>query len=305
MIETYDLTKHFDGTTAVEQLSLSVARGEVVALLGPNGAGKTTTVRMLACLIAPSGGTARVLDRDITSPESHEAIRAGIGLLTEAPGLYEQLSIEYNLRYYARLHQLTDADAAIERLLRFFDLWERRDEPAGTLSKGLKQRVAIARTLLHEPELLFLDEPTSGLDPAAARQVRDFLLELKREGRTILLTTHNLDEAERLADRIAVMSTRLIAVDTPAALRTRLFGRHTRVMLTDIPGNLLDIVRELSFVKNAAMSDSTLTVQIDDPDHDNPRLIATLVNAGAGIRWVTEDHASLEEIYLKLVQESE
>src|SRR5512137_909416 len=223
MIHTEGLTKRFKETLAVDGLNLDVAEGEVFGFLGPNGAGKTTTVRMLTSLIAPTSGTATVAGFTVGKQDTE--IRRTVGVLTETPGMYDNLSAEYNLRIYAKLYEVRDGPAAVEKYLKMLGLWERRFDAAGTFSKGMKQKLAIARCLLHEPRLLFLDEPTAALDPEAAHLVRDFIAELKKEGRTIFLCTHNLDEADRLCDRIGVFKSRLLVVDTPARLRSQLFGR--------------------------------------------------------------------------------
>ena len=205
MIKTENLTKQFKTTLAVDQLTLEVKEGEVFGFLGPNGAGKTTTVRMLTSLIVPTSGTAVVngcvLGKDDTQ------IRRTVGILTETPGMYDNLSAEYNLRIFAGLYEVKDVPGQVEKYLRMLGLWERRFDEVGTFSKGMKQKLAIARALLHEPRMLFLDEPTTGLDPEAAHLVRDFIDELRKEGRTIFLCTHNLDEADRLCDRIGVFKT--------------------------------------------------------------------------------------------------
>ena len=240
MIKTENLLKTFTTksgpVTAVDRLTLQVDEGEVFGFLGPNGAGKTTTVRMLAALIAPTGGRAWVNGHPVGQADT--AIRQSVGILTENPGLYEQLSAEKNLTIYARLYGVADVAGQVERYLRLLGLWERRYEPTATFSKGMKQKLAIARALLHEPPIVFLDEPTSALDPESARLVRDFIAELSRQGRTIFLCTHNLDEADRLCDRIGVFKTRLLVVDTPERLRRQLFGRkvvfHLRAMLPDL-----------------------------------------------------------------------
>ncbi|HYN88283.1 MAG TPA: ABC transporter ATP-binding protein [Ardenticatenaceae bacterium] len=302
IIETHNLTRRFGERTAVEALTLQVRAGEVFALLGPNGAGKTTAVRMLACLIAPTSGTATVLGQDVTT--GAERIRAGVGLLTESPGLYDRLSAWQNLLLFARLYGVSKPASQVEKYLRLLDLWERRDDPTGGFSKGMKQKVAIARALLHEPELVFLDEPTSGLDPSAAHAMRDFLEQIKAAGHTIFLTTHNLDEAERLADRVGILKTRLIALDTPDALRHRLFGRRTVIGLAEPDPVLVEVASGLPFVRHASAQDGRLLVDLGDPDEENPALVAALVQAGALIRSVVEERASLEDIYLQLVDES-
>lgn len=203
MIHCRELTKQFESTVAVDRLTLDVNAGEVLGLLGPNGAGKTTTTRMLACLIRPTTGTAEI--GGFTIGEADESIRRIIGITTEVPGLYERLSAMRNLEFFAELYGIDNATKRIEKYLRLLELWDRRNDRAGSFSKGMKQKLALARALIHEPKILLLDEPTSGLDPQVAQGVREFILQLKSEGRTILLCTHNLDEAARLCDRIAVL----------------------------------------------------------------------------------------------------
>ena len=220
MIRSEGLTKRFENNLAVADLTLQVERGEVFAFLGPNGAGKTTTVRMLSALIGPTAGRAWVNGHEIGLDNMN--VRRSVGILTEAPGLYERLDAVQNLTFYAKLYEVEDVAGQVEKYLRLLGLWERRSEPVGGFSKGMKQKLAIARALLHEPPLLFLDEPTAALDPEAARMVRDFILDIREAGRTIFLCTHNLDEADRLADRIGVIRQKLIQVDSPANLRRSL-----------------------------------------------------------------------------------
>ena len=221
MIHVENLTKRFKETLAVDSLSLDVSEGEVFGFLGPNGAGKTTTVRMLTSLIAPTSGTATVGGFALGKQDTN--IRRAVGVLTETPGMYDNLSAEYNLRIFAELYEVENVPEQIEKYLKMLGLWERRFDAAGTFSKGMKQKLAIARALLHEPRILFLDEPTAGLDPEGAHLVREFIAELKKEGRTIFLCTHNLDEADHLCDRVGVFKTRLLVVDTPTRLRAVCF----------------------------------------------------------------------------------
>ena len=301
MIEAHNLSKRFGAAVAVDGLNLSVPGGEIFALLGPNGAGKTTTVRMLACLIAPSGGSAVVAGRDIA--RDPDAVRAHIGILTESPGLYEKLDSEQNLTFYARLYGLPamERDKQVRRYLTLLGLWDRRAEPVSGFSKGMKQKLAIARALLHEPEVVFLDEPTSGLDPEAAKIVRDFVAELRSEGRTILLCTHNLDEAERLADRIGVMKQRLIQVGTADSLRRGLYGRQVAIRLHAASDAQLSALRALPFAKDVRRGENRITLGLDDPDSMTPQVVRTLVEAGAEIQSVSEEKHSLEDVYLSLV----
>ncbi|MBI5879575.1 MAG: ABC transporter ATP-binding protein [Chloroflexi bacterium] len=301
MIETRDLTRRFGAATAVESLTLSVARGEVFAFLGPNGAGKTTTVRMLACLIAPTSGEAIVAGRRVGA--DNDGIRAHIGILTEAPGLYERLSAAQNLAFFAQLHSLPGdrSDAQVRRYLAMLGLWERRNEPVAAFSKGMKQKLAIARALLHEPEVLFLDEPTSALDPESAKVVRDFIAELRGEGRTIFLCTHNLDEAERLADHIGVMKQRLIQVGTPEGLRRSLYGRHVVVRLRDASGAPIDALRALPGANTVNVEGSQIVIGVDNPDEMTPAIVRAVVQAGGDVLSVVEEKHSLEDVYLNLV----
>jgi len=306
MLEVEGLTKIFPGTargstiTAVDNLSFSVEEGEVFGFLGPNGAGKTTTVRMLCALIAPTRGRATV--NGFTVGRDDGGIRRSVGILTETPGMYDRLSAEKNLLIFARLYGVADPAGAVGRYLRMLGLWERRLDPAGSFSKGMRQKLAIARALLHEPRVLFLDEPTAGLDPEAARLVRDFIAELRAEGRTIFLTTHNLDEADRLCDRLAIFKTRLMTVDTPAALRQRLYGRQVVFHLSRIEPGWAEAVAALPFVKEARAVDARLLVRLDDPEADNPALVRRLVELGAEVRFVGELRHSLEDIYLQFIQ---
>lgn len=299
VIETKDLTKKFGELTAVERLSISVKPGEVFGFLGPNGAGKTTTIRMLCALIKPTQGSARVAGYTLGSED--DKIRRNVGILTESPGLYDRLSAERNLDFFAQLYSIEDVAGKVAQYLKMLGLWDRRHEAVGTFSKGMRQKLAIARALLHEPDVLFLDEPTSGLDPEAARLVHDFLEGLKREGRTIFITTHNLDEADRLCDRIAVFNRELLALDTPSALKLQLYGRAVVFHLTQPGEQFVERVTAFSFVESAEASENRILVRLDDPEVQNPALVRALVEAGAEIQFVGEIRKSLEDVYLQLV----
>jgi ABC-2 type transport system ATP-binding protein len=308
MIHTENLTKVFPiknrpAITAVEGLSLDVPSGEVFGFLGPNGAGKTTTVRMLASLIGPSAGKAVVNGFEVGRQD--QAIRQSVGILTESPGMYDRLSAERNLTIFARLYGVQNPAAQVEKYLRMLGLWNRRLDEAGSFSKGMRQKLAIARALLHEPPLLFLDEPTSGLDPEAAKLVRDFIEELKSEGRTIFLCTHNLDEADRLCERIAIFKTRLITVDTPARLRQRLYGRKVVFHLAEVQPEWVNVLRQHSFVRQVECLENRIIVGLDNPEEQNPVLVRSLVELGARIQFVGELRHSLEDVYLNLIQEAE
>ncbi len=228
-------------------------------------------------------------------------MRKSVGILTETPGLYEQLSAERNLAFFAELYEVADIPKQVERYLRMLGLWARRSESVGTFSKGMRQKLAIARALLHEPKVLFLDEPTSGLDPEAAHLVRDFVSELRGAGRTIVITTHNLDEADKLCDRVAVLKTRMLAVDTPTNLRRNLFGRAVVFHLAAPKEAFATAVRQKSYVQQADLVDSKLVVKLDDPEKRIPELLRELIGLGAEVQFVGELRQSLEDVYLQLI----
>lgn len=303
MIETHELTKRFGDNLAVDRLNLRVEEGEVFGFLGPNGAGKTTTIRMLASLISPTAGRSIVAGYEVGRQD--DDIRRNVGILTEAPGLYERLSAERNLEFFAKLYEVQDVNGQLERYLKMLGLWERRHEPAGTFSKGMRQKLVIARALLHEPKVLFLDEPTSGLDPEAAKLVRDFIGSLKREGRTIFLCTHNLAEADHLCDRIGVFNTQLLALDTPSALRRQLYGRSVVFHLAQDGSQFASVIEKIPFVREANYIDNKVLVNIDEPENQNPLIVRALVEAGADIQFVGEIRRSLEDVYLHLVRNNE
>ena len=299
MIKAENLTKKFDEVLAVDRLSLEIAEGEVFGFLGPNGAGKTTTVRMFTSLIAPSSGQATVMGFQVGQDD--QEIRRNVGVLTETPGMYDRLSAWRNLTIYAQLYEVDQVDKQVEKYLKMLGLWDRRHDAAGTFSKGMRQKLAIARALLHEPRVLFLDEPTAGLDPEAAKLVRDFIAELKGEGRTIFLCTHNLDEADRLCDRIAVFKTHLRVVDSPAGLRKELYGRQVVFHFAEPAETYSALVQTFSYIKRVQAVDNKLVLALDEPEKQNPELIRELVQAGANIQFVGELRHSLEDIYLQLV----
>lgn len=304
MIHTEGLTKTFDGRTAVDAIDLDVREGEVFGYLGPNGAGKTTTVRLLACLIAPSKGKAWVNGLELGKQDID--IRRSVGILTESPGLYERLSAERNLSIFADLYEVPaeKRDKNVQRYLEMMGLWERRHEMVAGFSKGMKQKMAIARALIHEPKLLFLDEPTASLDPEASRVVRDFIEELKEEGRTIFLCTHNLDEADRLCDRIGVMKQKLVTVDSPENLRTALFGRRVLLQPVTVTPAITAAVKALPFVKSVEPANGGLLVALDKPEEQNPLLVRAVLQAGGDVRYLSEHKHSLEDVYFGLIGEA-
>jgi ABC-2 type transport system ATP-binding protein len=302
VLSAHGLSKRFGERVAVDGLTFAVGAGEIVGLLGPNGAGKTTTLRMLAGIVAPTSGSATVGGGD--PAVDPERVHESIGFLTESPGFYERLSAERNLAYFAAFYDGVDAAAAARRELERMGLADRAKDKVGTFSKGMKQRLALARVLLHAPRILFLDEPTVGLDPEAARDLRELIVSLRKEGAAVLLSTHNLAEAEALCDRIAVIRTQLVAVDTPRALRERQFVRRLRVRLAAGAAECLVALRSEALVRDVRKEgDDLLSVLLVDPDRDRPRLVARIVAAGGQILEVREDERSLEDAYLSLVEE--
>jgi ABC-2 type transport system ATP-binding protein len=301
IIETSGLSRDFGTRTAVADLTLQVEKGEVLGFLGPNGAGKTTTIRMLAGMIAPTRGQATVAG--IRTDKDFEKVHEHIGLLTETPGFYNRLSARDNLAFFAGFYPSLDSAPAIEKYLKKMGLWERRHDKAGTFSKGMKQRLALTRAMLHEPEVLFLDEPTSGLDPEAAGEVREIIKGLSREGRTIFLSTHNLNEAELLCRRIAVINTKLLALDTTEQLRRRFFRRQIIVQMESSDSHVSEVVRKLPFVSSLQEEGARLVLELTDPEHNRPALVKAIVEAGGAVNTVTEKQYPLEDVYLKLIRE--
>ena len=305
MIVVDGLRKDFRTLTAVHDMTFTVGDGEIFGLLGPNGAGKTTTVRMLAGLISPTAGRATVNGHSLG--ESSQQIRAITGILTESPGLHEKLTARQNLAYYGRLYGLRGSQLrrAVDRYLGVVEMLEHADRRVVGFSKGMRQKIAIARALLHEPEVIYLDEPTSGLDPSAAKTVRDFVDTLRSLGRSIVICTHNLDEAERLCDRIGIMRGTLLRVDTPAGLRRHGREATVRIELNGArgPESFVDLMAALPFGTGAKVQSNALVVELADPAHETPDLVNSLVGAGARITAVREESATLEEVYLQLVGE--
>lgn len=303
IIQTKNLSRSFGDILAVDRLTISINRGEVFGLLGPNGAGKTTTVRMLAALLEPTSGEAHVAGFQVGKED--QKIRRKIGLLPEAPGLYDALTAEQNLTFYGAMYGVEEISRQIKLYLELLGLWNRRHEPVATFSKGMRQKLAIARALLHEPEVLFLDEPTSGLDPQAARLVREFITELKGEGRTIIICTHNLEEADRLCDRVAVVNGHLLALDSPKVLRRKIFGRKVVFHLIEAKTDFEQVVLPFAFVNEVQVVENKILVSVEDPEKNNPAIIRALVEAGAEVQFVGELRRRLEDVYLELMKSAE
>jgi ABC-2 type transport system ATP-binding protein len=300
-IETNELSRHFEEKVAVDRITLAIPESTVFGFLGPNGAGKTTTVRMLAGLISPTSGDATVAGIPLTG--NLKRLRGSVGLLTESPGLYDQLTAFQNLFFFGKLYGLSSSGAKsqIEKYLKILELWDVRDQRAGTFSKGMRQKVAIARALLHEPGVIFLDEPTSGLDPAAARSLRDLIKSLRADGRTIFLTTHNLPEAEDLCDQIAIMKGSILMMGAQTEVRNRSAKCRVRLTFASDPSVWLKPLRSFDFVTEAEMRESSIEVVLDDPKIRNPILIRALAAEGANLYAVEVVQKRLEEIYLSLI----
>ena len=304
MIEAENLTRRFGDLTAVDGVTFRVEEGEVFGFLGPNGAGKTTTVRMLCCLISKTSGEARIADYEVGKEADSPRIRKMIGLVPDNVGLYESMSAYDNLDFYGKLYDRTEGQRkeSNEYFLKMLGLWEKRSAPAGTFSKGMKQKLAVARALIHDPQVLFLDEPTANLDPESAKTVRDFLLELKKEKKTIFLNTHNLDEAQRVCDRIAILNTRLMATGTAEELEGTVRGRQTVVQMARASDAVAKALERLS-LRNLSYDGAKATFDVADPEKENPPVVRTIVEAGGDVQTVTVQGSTLEEAYLKLVKD--
>ena len=297
------LSKRFGDRVAFDDVTFSVGHGEVFGFLGPNGAGKTTTVRTLGTLIAPTSGDAKVAGVRLR-PENGPAIRSRISIMPEVPGLYLRLTVAENLEYFARLYGLADRRERMERALRAVNLTDRANDLCRSLSKGLRQRVALARAILSDPAVLFLDEPTSGLDPVASKEVHELITGLKDRGVTIFLTTHRLEEAERLCDRVAILNTTMRLLGRPDELRAQLFTRSIDVRLR---AELIDPKRVFTGVAGVerwdAQGSGVYVLTAPDPDAAAPDVARALVDAGADICSITESRHTLEDVYLELVDE--
>jgi len=296
------LSKRFDDRVAFEDVSFEVGYGEVFGFLGPNGAGKTTTVRTLGTLLAPTSGSATVAGVPLRAENGPE-IRARISIMPESPGLYLRLTVMENLQCFAGLYELDQVRERIERALLAVNLLDRARDSCASLSKGLRQRVALARALLNDPAVLFLDEPTSGLDPVATREVHELIGTLRERGVTIFLTTHRLEEAERLCDRVAILSTTLRLIGRPDELRRRLFRRSLDVRVRASLEDPEAVFGALPEVEGWQQTPAGYALNVSDPDVAAPAVARALVAADADILSIAESRHSLEDVYLELIDE--
>jgi ABC-2 type transport system ATP-binding protein len=304
-LSVHGLSKRFGDRVAFDNISFDIGSGEVFGFLGPNGAGKTTTVRTLSTLIAPTSGSAMIAGIPLT-PANGVHIRRRIAVMPESPGLYLRLSVAENLECFADLYEVPQPAARIEYALQAVNLRARAKDLCGTLSKGLRQRVALARALLSDPQVLFLDEPTSGLDPAAAHDVHELIMGLGQRGTTIFLTTHRLEEAERLCDRVAILNTTLRTIGRPEELRERLFARalavRTLAPLPDPASVFAGLPAVESWHRDGP---ADYIISVTDPDVAAPAVARALVAARANVRSIGESQHSLEDVYLELIDEEE
>jgi ABC-2 type transport system ATP-binding protein len=295
------LTKQFGPRVAFEDVSFSVRRGEVFGFLGPNGAGKTSTVRTLSTLVTPTSGTAEVAGIALTGKHDIE-IRQRIAVMTEVPGLYLRLSVTENLVFFAGLYGYRDAQPRIDRALEAVNLTSRASDLCGSLSKGLRQRVGLARALLNDPEIVFLDEPTAGLDPVASLEVHNLIIALRDKGVTVFLTTHRLDEAEKLCDRVAILNTTLRTVGRIDDLRRRMFQKSILVSTAAPLANPEGLFSSIESVTSWSTDDTGgYVLTVGDARVAAPVITRALVAAGADVLSLAEGHHSLEEVYLELV----
>jgi ABC-2 type transport system ATP-binding protein len=304
MIELDGLTKRFDDFTAVDEVTFSVSPGEILALLGPNGAGKTTTVRMLAAILRPTAGDARVAGYSVT--EHPQAVRERVGVLTEHPGLYLRMRGGRYLDFYGRLMGLgaQERERRAKELLARFGMAEAWDRRMGTFSKGMRQKMALVRAMLHDPPVLLLDEPTSAMDPHSAKLVRDAVMGLRDHRRVIVLCTHNLPEAESIADRIAIIRRgQIIALGTPEELKKRLLGVPLmELRLAHSVNGVVDLVSDL--VQVDSYGDDWVRFSTSNPRETNPPLLRALASRGIEVVTLSEVPRSLEDVYLRVVEDA-
>jgi ABC-2 type transport system ATP-binding protein len=301
-VETHNLSRSYKKVFAVQDLNLQIPMGSVFGFLGPNGAGKTTTVRMLSALIEPSSGSAQILGHRLGQEDNE--IRRKVGILTEIPGLYDELSVLENLIFFGQLYGLSkpQAKARAQHYLQMLGLWERRNTNVTKLSRGMRQKLAIARAIQHEPKLIFLDEPTVGLDPEASLIIRNFINELRSNGRTIFLTTHHLQDAQALCDQIAFFQGRILAQGTIKELLQEHYGQRIRITLQGPAETWIEALAKLDFIENIEAQAQQLVIRLKQPEQNNQHLIRRLIEHNAPIIYVEELPGSLEDLYLKTIE---
>jgi ABC-2 type transport system ATP-binding protein len=303
------LSKDFGKIRAVDSLSFNVPNGKVFAILGPNGAGKTTTLRILACIISPSSGDAYVAGASIT--KQPRKIRMITGIVTENPALYERLTAEENLEFFARAYGVNDPlerKRRIRMMMEDFDLWERRNDRVGTFSKGMKQKLSFIRALIHQPQVILLDEPTSSLDPLSSHQVRDYMIKMKRDGKTVILSTHRLEDVEKVADMVMLMSKgRALAFGSPAQLIEESNSKKAEIEVKNFEKKFENVIESIATVKEVVSQAESylIKIEVNDFNTDIPQIVRKLAIEGADILSVRGDSRNLEEVYLRLIGDSE
>lgn len=306
MIKASVLTKYYGKTLGVEGIDLEIPDSSIFAFLGPNGAGKTTTLRLLTGLISPTKGNVFIEDRDITKRENLSDLHKLIGILPEMAGHYETLSAYRNLEFYGRMYKMSEESikSKVTELLKEFDLWNQRENSVGTFSKGMKQKLAIIRAVMHDPKYVFLDEPISGLDPEAAHFVREFMKSLKADGKTVILSTHDLDDADRLSDTVAVIRNKLLVADNPSALKKKMFKRTVVFHLSSAENLNLNEIEDFDFVHDLRLNENRLILEIESPEQNDPVVVEYLVKNGFRIQFIGEIRRTLEDVYLNIVEKS-
>ncbi len=303
------LSKDFGKIRAVDSLSFNVPNGKVFAILGPNGAGKTTTLRILACIISPSSGDAYVAGASIT--KQPRKIRMITGIVTENPALYERLTAEENLEFFARAYGVNDPlerKRRIRMMMEDFDLWERRNDRVGTFSKGMKQKLSFIRALIHQPQVILLDEPTSSLDPLSSHLVRDYMIKMKRDGKTVILSTHRLEDVEKVADMVMLMSKgRALAFGSPAQLIEESNSKKAEIEVKNFEKKFENVIESIATVKEVVSQAESylIKIEVNDFNTDIPQIVRKLAIEGADILSVRGDTRNLEEVYLRLIGDSE
>ncbi len=306
MIRVSGLTRVYGNTVGVEDLNFEIRDAEIFALLGPNGSGKTTTLRLMTGMISPTNGYVSVDDIRTDQLQRLPEIHRKIVILPEVPGHYENLSAYRNLQFFGRMYGMSDRaiESRTKDLMIEFELWDKRESAVATFSKGMKQKLAILRTVMHDPKYVFLDEPLSGLDPESSKFVRDYMKSLKENGKTVILSTHDLDDADKLSDRVAVVRNRLLAIDSPSALKAQVFKRTVVFHIENIQGLDLKEIGAMPFVNSVKISKDSIVMEVESPEKNNPDITAYLVGKGFRVQFIGEIRRSLEDVYLSIVEKS-